>query len=144
MWSYGSKHGDGNYTNSTTGAVITGVWNSETEICHGIEKYKNQDVYMGEFFQEERHGEGILTTIDGSEYIGQWKFGSYDGVGTYRSKAYTYTGEWQEGKMHGKGLLEYPDGQKYEGEFDQGVKSGHGTYIWQTGKVYIGQWVDGK
>jgi len=70
MWSYGSKHGDGNYTNSSTGAVITGVWNSETEICHGIEKNKNKDVYTGEFFQEQRHGEGMLTTIDGSEYIG--------------------------------------------------------------------------
>jgi len=46
--------------------------------------------------------------------------------------------------MHGKGLLQYPDGRKYEGEFDLGVKSGHGTYKWQTGKVYIGQWVDGK
>ena len=45
------------------------------------------------------HGKGVFTWADGRQYIGQWKGGKQDGIGTYISKeGVKKQGEWQGGR----------------------------------------------
>ncbi len=46
--------------------------------------------------------------------------------------------------MHGKGVFTWPDGRVYDGNYENGKKSGFGTYVWSEKKKYTGYWKDGR
>ena len=48
----------------------------------------------------ERHGQGIMTYVDGSKY----------------------TGEWQDGEMHGQGAMTYAGGRTFTGVWKDGER----------------------
>lgn len=54
----------------------------------------------------------------------------------------TYEGDCVAGKANGFGVSTGKD--IYKGEFKDGYLHGKGTYTWQSGRVYEGDWVDGK
>ena len=65
---------------------------------------------------------GVKIYPSGERYIGQFKFGKPQGLGTYY----------------------YTDGSKYFGYWQKGLPSGAGEKIWPNGKVLRGKWVFGS
>ncbi|MDA9861651.1 2-isopropylmalate synthase, partial [Candidatus Pelagibacter sp.] len=57
-------------------------------------------------------GYGTFTSIDGSEYVGEWK----------------------ESERHGYGTFSYPDGSEYVGEWKESERNSQGTLINKYGK----------
>lgn len=45
--------------------------------------------------------------------------------------------------IQGKGTYTWPDGKMYEGEYRNGKKNGYGIYKFPDGRRYEGYWVDG-
>ena len=87
--------------------------------------YTNGDVYVGDFVQSARHGQGTYA---------------------YHPNHHTahYTGAWQQNIRHGHGTLTYRNNDYYEGEFQNGQRHGYGIFVWvSTQASYQGQWEDG-
>ena len=105
---------------------------------------------------------------DGNTYIGNLKFGQFEGNGTLSStdNKYLYTGEWKDGLKHGagqlitekikycgkfindrfsgsKGILCDEKGNIYEGDFLDGKFEGYGHYKMINGDIYIGEFKNG-
>jgi hypothetical protein len=47
-------------------------------------------------------------------------------------------------KKHGYGIYHWADGRIYDGQWFNGKQHGRGKYILQDGHVKIGEWVNGK
>jgi hypothetical protein len=47
-------------------------------------------------------------------------------------------------KKHGFGIYHWADGRIYEGNWYNGKQHGKGKYILQDGTIRIGEWVNGK
>ncbi|KAK8825401.1 hypothetical protein WA538_003097 [Blastocystis sp. DL] len=115
-----------------------------------------------------REGKGRAYAKGGKmvEYLGEWKNGKRNGVGTeYRGLIALYIGEWKNGMRNGKGkemdengrvvfVGEWKDGKGkgkemdangnvvYEGEWWNGKRNGVGEVF--KGTRWIGYWKDGK
>jgi hypothetical protein len=78
---------------------------------------------------------------NGHRYVGEWSNEEFHGQGSFfMSNGDTYVGGFQYGKNHGQGTYTWPDGKKYVGQFVNGIKSGQGTFTWPNGNRYVGQW----
>eukprot|EP00747_Dinoflagellata_sp_TGD_P197122 gnl/TRDRNA2_/TRDRNA2_68104_c0_seq1.p2 gnl/TRDRNA2_/TRDRNA2_68104_c0~~gnl/TRDRNA2_/TRDRNA2_68104_c0_seq1.p2 ORF type:complete len:335 (-),score=47.99 gnl/TRDRNA2_/TRDRNA2_68104_c0_seq1:143-1147(-) len=90
---------------------------------HGVGRLRmNGCTYEGDFLNDLKNGNGVLTWDDGRQYCGQFK----------------------EGKFHGSAVMTWPDGRRYCGQYVEDRKHGEGTFTWQDGRRYKGQWVVGK
>jgi len=135
-----------------------------TNIRH---EYASGDVYVGDFKDGQRHGNGIYTAAQGHRYEGAWLNDMRHGVGTQtfvavvkKSKtesptkgsstkgtaddqklewAGTYKGEWAQNLKHGKGVFTYRNKDKYEGDWLKGNKHGNGVYTYANGDRYEGE-----
>lgn len=87
----------------------------------GMEKFANGDVYMGQYSNDQFHGQGELKTRGGK-----------------------YKGMFANGLKHGKGLMQFRTNSRYDGEWFEGRMSGRGVYIWPDNRKYEGQWVKGE
>lgn len=67
--------------------------------------WQSGNVYKGEYFEDERHGQGRMEWTDGS----------------------VYEGEWQNGIQHGWGKMIYPNGKVKEGIFEGNIFKGEQT-----------------
>lgn len=57
----------------------------------------------------------------------------------------TYSGYFKGNLRHGKGTWAHPNGEEYDGEYKDNKKHGLGVYSFKdTGKMYIGSWVNDK
>jgi len=74
----GAKHG--------SGQLVLAI--KDSEAAGGDAEDRNMGIYIGEFFEDEMHGNGTFTFKDGSEYIGRF----------------------QKGLQHGQGMLILKDG----------------------------------
>lgn len=79
------------------------------------------DVYIGEFVDDQRHGQGTLIFPDGEKYIGEFLYDEKNGYGTnIFPNGDEYKGEWKDDKFHGKGTKTYSDGTVEEGIWEKG------------------------
>jgi len=75
-------------------------------------------VVVGEWGNNERHGSGKYTYVNGDTYDGEWRNGRKHGTGTY-TYALTgshFYGQWKYGKQVGYGELVHAN-HKYYGRF---------------------------
>lgn len=82
---------------------------------------------------------------DGSSYAGQIEDGKRNGHGLWQSRTGQYEGQWQGDIQHGKGRQTWSDGRVYEGQFLNGKFAGSGKMIWHTQKgllIYDGEYQD--
>lgn len=100
------------------------------------------EVYVGDFLDNRRHGDGVLTYSDGTKYVGKFINHKRDGEGEYTdSEGNHYKGEWKANRIEGKGKMEYANGDVYDGYFIDGKRSGKGTMKWgATGLIITGEW----
>ncbi|KAM9841543.1 MORN repeat-containing protein 3 [Aulostomus maculatus] len=99
-----------------------------------------------------KHGKGTqVWKKSGATYNGEWKFGKYDGRGSYstlvpETKEYAkkYCGEWKNGKKHGYGTYFRNGSAVYEGEWSEDHRSGLGRMYDKSGDIYEGEWMKDK
>jgi hypothetical protein len=51
---------------------------------------------------------------------------------------------FKDDKCNGEGELHYPDGKIYAGQWNQGKKNGAAVYSWPNGAKYFVTYKDGK
>jgi hypothetical protein len=102
--------------------------------------------YEGGFFDNYKHGLGVLQYADGRVYDGIFAFGTLEGKGHLEyPDGTTYWGHWtSDGIEHGRGKMVFADGRVFDGEFDNGVLHGHGKMTFADGSWYLGEWIDGE
>jgi hypothetical protein len=84
-------------------------------------------------------------TFDKDTYVGKWKDGSPNGLGTYTlPDGQKYVGEYKNGKRNGQGTLTYSNGSKYVGEWKDSNRNGQGVLTYSNGSKYVGEWKDGE
>ena len=110
-----------------------------------IDKITNE-VYEGDWEDNKRNGEGVLSLPDGTTYSGSFVNHKRNGFGKYTSSSGNqYEGQWVDNKIEGKGKMVYANGDMYEGEFVDGKKQGVGTIVWvDSGLSVTGEWKDDK
>jgi hypothetical protein len=108
-------------------------------------KTKGDYIYIGEYKDGKRHGQGTFTWADGTKYVGQYKDDKRHGQGTYTfADGRKYVGQYKDGKKHGEGTFTWADGDKYIGEFKDNKANGQGTFTFASGNKYVGEFKDGK
>ena len=60
------------YTWANDGGVYVGEFKDGYKNGQGTMTYSNGDKYVGEFLNDVRHGHGTYTKSDGTEYTGEW------------------------------------------------------------------------
>ena len=79
---------------------------------------------------------------DGSVYVGEFKDGERSGQGTFTfTDGNVYVGEFEDGQFNGQGTLTDVDGDVYVGELKDGQLNGQGTFIYENGTVENGIWL---
>ena len=94
-----------------------------------------------------KNGKGTFKEADGYIYVGQFKYGLYNGEGIYQSRNFEiiYVGDYIGGKRNGRGTYIFPNKNKYVGEWKDDERSGQGDYTFSDGKRrYVGQWRNDK
>lgn len=84
--------------------TIEGTWVEGALNGQATSTYTNGICYTGEYFNNRKHGSGVLTVKDSYTYEGSFVDDKMDGKGriTWTNGTY-YDGEWKAGKMNGKG-----------------------------------------
>lgn len=121
----------GTYTGELLGLVPHGYGTLVFSGARGNIRFGNQ------------YAKGTYTWPDGSTYVGEWKYGKYDGYGVYTSPEGTYSGGHKNNLFHGYGT-EITSGGNYEGEFFNGHYHGKGTFKYSDGRKYVGEWKNSK
>ena len=88
--------------------------------CFGTYTWSNGDKYVGEWMNDDLHGQGTFTWADGEKYVGEFK----------------------DDKQHGQGTYTFANGDKYVGEHKDNKRHGQGTLTWADGTVEEGIWKD--
>jgi hypothetical protein len=96
--------------------------------------------YRGSLIDSFPEGFGILKIYKNFIYAGDFKSGSMNGKGKWKSELGSrYTGEWKNGKKHGYGIYEFGTGDVYEGEYKNDKFHGKGKLLNDDGSSYDGE-----
>ncbi|XP_041374852.1 alsin-like isoform X2 [Gigantopelta aegis] len=108
------------------------------------------NIYIGEWLQDKRHGYGVQDDIlKGEKYMGMWQDDCCHGKGIVVTLDGMYfEGNFVHNKLSGSGLMLTDDNSCYEGEFQDITQlQGKGTLILPTGdKIeghFSGSWNEG-
>ena len=100
-------------------------------------------MYVGDFKDGKKSGQGTYTYANGNKYVGEFKDGKQNGKGTFTSaKVGNYFGEFRDGKPTGQGTYTYTNGDKFVGSPGE-HGNGHGIYTYANGDKFVGQHKDG-
>lgn len=85
---------------------------------HGTLKYASTGaIYVGEFKDDKRSGNGRTVTMDSAIYEGKYLDDKKHGYGVLTTPLFTYKGEFFNDEREGYGKLLLKDGDIYEGNF---------------------------
>jgi hypothetical protein len=129
------------------GRVYVGEWKDDKRDGNGKITWADGDVYVGEWKDDKRDGNGKMTYASGDVYEGKWKDGKENGPGKYTwacpgmPVGDVYEGEFKDEEYrHGTGKMTYINGDVYVGEWKDNSKNGTGKMKWADGDVYVGKW----
>lgn len=103
-------------------------------------------------------GQGTITCPDGGTYVGEWQDDERHGQGTMTQptagRAWnTNVGGWKDGRRHGEGTLHIHDqgalynennSIRYQGEWKADEYHGQGTEFYSGDDSYVGGWEEVK
>jgi len=97
---------------------------------------RNGDIYIGEFWRNSFHGNGLLAFSNGDFYEGKFAYNQMNGKGIYHFfNGDQFKGEFVEDKFSGD-MSEYSEavtGEVYIGQFLNGLRHGKGKLTSKTG-----------
>jgi hypothetical protein len=106
--------------------------------------YPDGAQYVGEWYSDDKYGQGTFTWTNGEIQEGIWSAGDLEEGTKIATNGIKIVGQFQDGLAYGQGTMTYPDGTKYVGEFYEGLRNGQGTYTHTDGKVDKGIWENDK
>ncbi|XP_069108324.1 alsin-like [Argopecten irradians] len=134
----GMRHGHGTYRhgghNSNSASIYIGEWNVDQKQGYGvIDDVLKGEKYMGMWNDGNRHGNGIVVTLDGMYFEGNFTAGKMTGFGLMLTDDNScYEGEFSGiTQLQGKGVLTLPTGDKIDGTFNGSWNEGlkiNGTF----------------
>ncbi|KDO22090.1 hypothetical protein SPRG_12076 [Saprolegnia parasitica CBS 223.65] len=123
----GERHGQGTFSDPTTGDDYDGDWINDTR--HGFGKATSGAS------KESREGPWRANTMvqgHGQDWILLYPSGD------------KYSGELQQGRPWGSGTCRYANGSVYTGDWVDGLRQGHGIFVNHDGATFDGQWRNGQ
>ena len=91
----GRKHGKGEMTSQPEGFNLAG-YSQYSQPSHPSTSPHTQELYNGDWRNNEKVGYGVHEYANGDSYEGEWKDGARNGRGTYNFKnGDTYNGSWE-------------------------------------------------
>ena len=126
--------------------LYCGQVDEENRRCgYGKMTHANEDVYEGNWLNNQPHGQGVYTWKDHGTYQGEFCEGKLAGFGrrVYVS-GNVYEGGFKDNRKHGEGTMTFKVGDKYEGHWENDQMHGLGKYTWRTGDYYEGHFVNDK
>ncbi len=155
------KNGKGK-TSFSDGSVYIGEYKSSIKDGFGAYLFSNGDIFVGEFKADKRTGRGIYIWAKSEEYASEFdelfSSVSFDGgidetfFAYYNTdfsrhfaedSASTLISEnpfWQTFEK----ILSRTQVECYVGEFSENLLSGKGSYRWLSGRVLVGEFVNGE
>ncbi len=112
----------------------------------GVLTTADNDNYLGEFSNGEITGKGTFVWSNGNSYEGDFIDGQMEGNGiyTWKEEGSEYHGQFINGQFQGKGEYITKNGCKYKGNFEKDEYKGNGIFIWENGDCYEGEFADDK
>jgi hypothetical protein len=110
----------------------------------------NGEVYRGLWFNDDRNGYGISTSLSGVRFEGEWKDRIPCGVGVLIFKdGGRYEGEYCNGHQNGVGVYYFPvsptnHDKEYAGEWKDDKRVGFGMRLWAAGVRSEGGWLNNE
>ena len=96
----------------------------------GTYNFLDGGVYVGEWRENMRHGQGEYRFPSGAVYIGDWKEDKFWGKGKFwwavikEEENDSSYGDWQNNVRHGKGYLALSNGFEYQGQWSHDMIEG--------------------
>ena len=135
--------GHGEFWFDTEGGKYIGKWQQGKRHGLGREEICG-DVYSGDFFNDKRHGGGILKTREGAEIHS--KFVENEAIDDEATILYPdgaqFIGSVVGKARHGEGRMKFANGDEYDGEYCNDVRRGVGMVAFQNGDSYSGTWLN--
>ncbi|MDC0604601.1 trypsin-like peptidase domain-containing protein [Amylibacter sp.] len=104
--------------------------------CFGTYEWENGEKYVGEWQNNEMHGQGTYIFSSGNKYVGEYKDGQRNGQGTFTwTDGEKYVGEYKDGQRSGQGIYIFADGRKEVGEFKNGKLNGYAITYFANGTI---------
>ncbi|BFZ15627.1 hypothetical protein BsWGS_18666 [Bradybaena similaris] len=135
----GQRFGHGKYQSgrqkSSCVSVYIGEWLNNLREGYGVQDdLLKGEKYMGMWTQDQRHGAGVMVTLDGMYFEGSFQQNKLTGFGIMISDDNTiYEGDFMDiTHLSGKGILTLSSGDKLEGMFSGTLNEGlkvNGTFI---------------
>jgi hypothetical protein len=133
-------------TNDAAGLAIESITNKEETIMS-----MDGTVFTGQVKDGRPHGQGLLSSPNGTRQQGQWRNGQgFQITGKLVCPDGTIeVGTWNRDGSKSGGTIAWSNGKNYEGEWKLQSNSlpelpnGKGTMKWPDGRVYTGQFEDG-
>ncbi len=124
--------------------IYEGEVNNKTFNGKRILKYKNGDIYEGDFEDGIKKGNGKMIFFKNKiEYIGDFTNEEINGKGKMKfDNSIYYKGDFINGKLEGKGLFSNINNEwSYNGEFKYVFISGYGKFIFTNDDFYEGNYI---
>ena len=110
----------------------------------GKEKSSDGSIYIGEFKENQKHGQGtlLLNGIKTFAYKGEFKNDKISGKGRFQwNEEKEYIGEWDNNELAGYGIL-INKNTKHIGYFAHNNKQGYGASFYDSQFAILGNWED--
>lgn len=112
---------------------------------------RNEGVYVGDYRDNDRHGQGCCTYNNGDSYSGEWMDDLRQGRGTFRCEdGSELVAEWERGEARGVGTYSFlygtfdlsccPPDESGDSAWRSDVRVGFGDYVDAARNRYRGQW----
>ena len=138
------SEGYGKFININKNDIYYGEFSQDQANGFGIYSHKDETIYYGEWKNDLRENYGIEKWQDKAEYIGEYHLGEKNGIGKYIfSDGSRYEGEWKKNNLDGYGIYYYLGQRIYIGQWKNNLKDGFGQFIWKD-KIYIGFYSNDK
>jgi hypothetical protein len=85
---------------------------------------------------------GSYTYDGGGAYVGQFKNGKRNGLGTLTWAGNKYAGQFEDDEFKGRGNLLYADGSRYFGQFLADKSEGQGVWFHPAQGITVGEFVN--
>ncbi|WP_438966274.1 hypothetical protein [Flavobacterium sp.] len=134
------QNGWGKY--SYNNGYYDGFWENGQKSGYGIYKWNNGDLYLGHWYKDKMSGFGQTIFENGNEYAGGYLNGKYDGYAIFYSK----TTDKNQYNKYKDGKFEVSNAMNNNGVSvgctHGDCNNGFGRYAFESGGVFIGQFVN--
>lgn len=122
--------------------VYMGQYSGQNRHGYGIQLWPDGTYYEGHWDNDTPGGYGVLVDLQGRVYFGRWSHGrqSDEQAEIWTANGSHYKGSVQNGFKEGLGVLKMRSGDLYEGRFQKDQFHGKGRYVWLNKKIYEGDW----